>query len=53
MTHGVRRWSPDTGHDGNDDVLFDSERTRVDLKAKDGDIGQITSPGFTDRESDQ
>ncbi len=50
-THGVSRLSSDTGHDRNDDVFFNRERTRVDLKAEELDFGNVARPGFAKRET--
>lgn len=50
-THGICRYSSDTGHDGDDDMLFNGERSRIKRDAKDGNIRQVTSPGFANRET--
>lgn len=50
-THGVCTRGSDASHDGDDDVLFNGERPRVEREAKNGNIWEITSPGFANGKS--
>ena len=44
VTHGVCWCGPDARHDGDDDVLFDSERSRIKRDTKEGNLRHVTSP---------
>lgn len=50
-THGICRCSSDTGHDGDDDVLFNGEWPRIKRDAKEGNIREVTSPGLANGET--
>lgn len=52
-THRVRALSADAGHDGDDDVLLDGERARVDGHAKNTRIGERIRPELAQREREQ
>ena len=52
-THGICWISPDAGHDGGDDVLFDSEWSRVERDTEDGNPRHVTSPQLEHREGQQ
>lgn len=43
-TYGVCGYSPDARHDGDDDVFFDSEWSRIKRDTKDGNIRDVTGP---------
>jgi len=52
-THGVCWPSPDAGYDGGDDMLFDSEWSRVERDTEDGNPRHVTSPQLEHREGQQ
>ena len=50
-THSVCRSIADGGHDCDDDMLLNRERSRIEGYAKERNIRQIASPCFADRVS--
>jgi hypothetical protein len=52
-THGVCRSTSNPSHDGDDNMLLNGERPRIKRDAEDGNVRQITSPGFADGEGQQ
>ena len=52
-THGVCWATPDAGHDGGDDVLFDGEWSRVERDTEDGNPRHVTSPQLEHGEGQQ
>ena len=46
-THGVWYVTPDARHDGDYDVLFDGEWSRIKRDTKEGNFWHVTSPQMT------
>lgn len=53
QTYRVCRLVPNACHDGDQDVLFDGEGTRIDRNTKNLDLWHDTSPQPHQRERDQ
>ena len=53
QTYRISRARPDAGHNRNEDMLLDRERTGVKLDTKYLDVGEELGPGAADGEGDE